>query len=175
MRWSRRKRLTILAAIVFAPVGVARAGTVHGAVKNGTTGKPAAGVEIILIQLQGGMQPVANSKTDAQGQFAFDHTAIGVQPMLVRAIYKGVNFHEPLRPGQELQADGLTKNTFQVEVFDPSTDPKTINVDKVPTGRSILARTAAASQEPFLSAGPLRNLTPIREPDGTAYFAVFER
>jgi len=54
-------------------------------------------------------------------------------------------------------------------------DPKTINVHKVPTGSSILARTEAASQQPFLSAGPLRNLTPIREPNGSAYFAVFER
>jgi len=121
-------RLVIPAAIFGIAWTTAQAGTLHGTVWNGTTGRPAPGIDVILIQLQGGMQPVANSKTDAQGQFAFDHTAIGVQPMLVRAIYKGVNFHEPLRPGQELQADGLTKNTFQVEVFDPSTDPKTINV-----------------------------------------------
>ena len=121
-------RWAVLGAIFALPFGAAQAGTLRGTVWNGTTGRPASGIDVILIQLQGGMQPVANSKTDAQGQFAFDHTAIGVQPMLVRAVYKGVNFHEPLRPGQEFQADGLTKNTFQVEVFDPSTDPKTINV-----------------------------------------------
>ena len=94
--------------------------TVHGTVKNGTTGKPAADVEVILIQLQGGMQPVLNSKTDAQGQFTFDFPAIGTQPMLVRAVYRGINFHQPLPPGQ---------NELQVEVFDPSRDPKTISVD----------------------------------------------
>jgi hypothetical protein len=94
--------------------------TVHGTVKNGTTGKPAADVEVILIQLQGGMQPVLNSKTDAQGQFTFDYPAIGAQPMLVRAVYRGINFHQPLPPG---------RNEIQVEVFEPSRDPKTISVD----------------------------------------------
>lgn len=46
---------------------VAFAGTVTGTVTNGTTGKPAAGVDVILIQLQGTMKPVAQTKTDAQG------------------------------------------------------------------------------------------------------------
>jgi hypothetical protein len=88
-------------------------------VKNGTTGKPAANVEVILIQLQGGMQPVLNSKTDAQGQFTFDYPAIGTQPMLVRAVYRGINFHQPLPPG---------RNELEVDVFEPSRDPKTISV-----------------------------------------------
>ena len=79
----------------------ANAGTLHGTVKNGTSGKPAAGVEVILIQLQGGMQPVANTKTDAQGQFTFDNPGIGAQPMLVRAVYNGINFHQPVPPGQD--------------------------------------------------------------------------
>ena len=90
----------LLAAFVLAPVGFAQAGTVHGTVKNGTTGKPGAGVEVILIQLQGGMQPVANSKADAQGQFTFDNPFLGAQPMLIRAVFHGVNFHKPVPPGK---------------------------------------------------------------------------
>jgi hypothetical protein len=39
--------------------------------------------------------------------------------MLVRAVYRGINFHQPLPPGQ---------NQVQVEVFEPSKDPKTISV-----------------------------------------------
>jgi hypothetical protein len=97
----------------------ARAGTLHGTVKNGTTGKSAPGVEVILIQLQGGMQPVANSKTDAQGQFSFDYPALGSQPMLVRAVYKGINFHQPAPPGN---------SSVEVSVFEPSKDPKIISV-----------------------------------------------
>lgn len=115
----RCARFAALAALVLAPFAFAQAGTVHGTVKNGTTGKTAAGIEVILIQLQGGMQPVANSKTDAQGQFSFDNPSLGAQPMLVRAVYRGVNFHQPVPPG---------KSDIQVDVFDPTQDPKTIAV-----------------------------------------------
>jgi hypothetical protein len=97
----------------------AQAGVLHGTVKNGTTGKAVAGVEVILLQLQGGMQPVGNSKTDAQGQFTFDNPSVGAQPMLVRAVYKGINFHTPLPPG---------RSDIEVAVFEPSKDPKTIAV-----------------------------------------------
>jgi hypothetical protein len=109
-----------LGIVLLIPFASARAATVHGTVKNGTTGKLAGDVEVILIQLQGGMQPVLNSKTDAQGQFTFDYPAIGTQPMLVRAVYHGINFHQPLPPG---------RNEIQVEVFESSRDPKTISVD----------------------------------------------
>lgn len=112
--------VALLAATLLLFVSAARGATVQGTVKNGTTGQPAAGVEVILIQLQGGMTPVLNTKSDAQGHFTFDHPAIGTQPMLVRAVYKGVNFHQPLPPG---------RSDLEVEVFDPSHDPRTISVE----------------------------------------------
>jgi hypothetical protein len=112
-------RLALLAVLLFGPFVLARAGTVHGTVKNGTTGKPAAGIEVILIQLQGGMQPVANVKTDSQGQFSFDNPSLGAQPMLVRAVFHGVNFHQPVPPG---------KTEVQVDVFESTQDAKTISV-----------------------------------------------
>ncbi|MGH9743672.1 MAG: hypothetical protein ACRD51_15110 [Candidatus Acidiferrum sp.] len=105
--------------MALAPFSFVSAAIVHGTVKNGTTGKPGADVEVILIQLQGGMQPVQNTKTDAQGQFTFDYPGIGAQPMLIRAVYRGVLFHEPLPPGQ---------NEVQVVIFEPSSNPKTITV-----------------------------------------------
>ncbi len=116
------RRISHLALVVclLMPFSSVFGATVHGTVKNGTTGKPAADIEVVLIQLQGGMQPVLNSKTDAQGQFTFDYPSIGAQPMLVRAVYKGINFHQPLPPG---------RNDIQVDVFDPSRDPKTISVN----------------------------------------------
>src|SRR5271155_3011628 len=87
------------------------AGTVTGTVTNGTTGKPAAGVEMILIQLQGTMQPVANTKTDADGHYRFDHPGLGAGPMLIRAVYRGANYHEPATPD---------KTTVDVQVFEPT-------------------------------------------------------
>jgi Carboxypeptidase regulatory-like domain len=89
----------------------ALAGTVTGTVTNGTTGKPAAGAEVILIQLQGTMRPVATTKTDAEGHYSFDNPGLGAGPMLIRAVYRGVNYHEPATPG---------KTTVDVEVFEPT-------------------------------------------------------
>jgi hypothetical protein len=112
-------RLFATALLLSFAVAAAQAGTVQGKVVNATTGQPAASVEVILIQLQGGMQPVSNTKTNAQGEFTFEHPGIGAQPMLVRAVYRGVNFHQPLPPG---------KASLQVDVYDLSSDVKSILV-----------------------------------------------
>lgn len=113
------RRLCVLSMVLLVAGVSACAGQLHGSVRNGTTGKAAEGIEVILIQLQGGMQPVANSKTDAQGQFSFDNPSLGAQPMLVRAVYKGINFHQPVPPGS---------SGVEVSIFEPSKDPKTISV-----------------------------------------------
>src|SRR5260370_14200288 len=120
MNRSCAARLVILGALVLAPLAaIAGAGTVHGTVINGTTGKPATGIELVLIQLQGGMQEVAHSKSGAQGEFTFDHPGLGAQPMLVRAVYHGVNFNRALPPGS---------TTAQVDIYELSKDAKTISV-----------------------------------------------
>ena len=105
---------------VFGSAPLALAGSVSGTVTNGTTGKPAAGAEVILIQLQGGMQPVANTKTDAQGRYTFDNPGLGAgAPMLIRVVYRGVNYHEPVPPG---------KTTADVQVFEPTDKPSAFTV-----------------------------------------------
>jgi hypothetical protein len=104
-------RLSLSALLSLFAAIPALAGTVTGTITNGTTGKPAAGVEMILIQLQGGMQPVANTKTDANGQYRFDHPGLGAGPMLIRAVYRGVNYHEPATPD---------KTTVDMQVFEPT-------------------------------------------------------
>src|SRR5258708_4434927 len=119
MKRSYSRRLALLGALVLAPLGIAEAGTVRGTVMNGTTGKAAAGIELILIQLQGGMQDVAHSKSGAQGEFTFDHPGLGAQPMLVRAVYHGINFNRTVPPGT---------TTAQVDIYEASKDVKTINV-----------------------------------------------
>jgi len=118
-RGSSVATLVLLLLAIAAAATNATAGTLNGTVKNGTTGQVAAGADVILIQLQGGMQPVANTKTDAQGQFHFDNPQLGTGPMLVRVVYKGVNYHEPITPG---------KMTATIEVFEPTSDPKSFNV-----------------------------------------------
>jgi hypothetical protein len=119
MRLGFAARLALLGALVLAPLAIAEAGTVHGKVVNGTTGKAAAGIDLVLIQLQGGMQEVAHSKSGAQGEFTFDHPGLGAQPMLVRAVYHGVNFNHAVPPGT---------STAQVDIYETTKDAKTINV-----------------------------------------------
>src|SRR5580700_1547282 len=119
VRGSSCVALALLFLAIAAAATSASAGTLTGTVKNGTTGQLAVGADVILIQLQGGMQPVANTKTDAQGQFHFDNPQLGTGPMLVRVVYKGVNYHEPITPG---------KMSATIEVFEPTSDPKSFNI-----------------------------------------------
>src|SRR6266702_6151303 len=98
MRRPSSERLALLGALLLAPLAIAEAGTVRGTVMNGTSGKAAAGIELILIQLQGGMQEVAHAKSGAEGEFTFDHPGLGAQPMLVLASYHGINFNQAVPP-----------------------------------------------------------------------------
>jgi hypothetical protein len=118
----RRRLIHVAALLSFLSVAgaSANAGTVSGVVHNGTnSNKPAAGVDVLLIQLQGGMQVVANTSTDSQGQYHIDNPAIGNGPMLIRAVYKGVFFHQPLTPGT---------STVDVTVYEPTTNPGAIQI-----------------------------------------------
>lgn len=93
---SIRWRLLEIVAVLLLASAAAHAGTVTGVVHNGTnSNKPAPNVDVLLIQLQGGMQVVANTTTDAQGQYHIDNPNIGNGPMLIRAVYKGVFFTSP--------------------------------------------------------------------------------
>ena len=130
----RLGRFVLIGAALFSSAGIAKAGTVNGTVVNGTTSKPAAGIDLTLIQLQGGMQEVAHAKSGAQGQFTFDHPGLGMQPMLVRASYGGVNFNTAVPPGA---------SSAQVDIYEASKDPKSINVPShvvvlQPNGTSLL-------------------------------------
>jgi hypothetical protein len=99
----------------------AAAGTVTGVVKNGTTGKAAGGVDVILLQLTSGMQQVAQTKTDAQGHYELNFPQIGQQPMLLRAVYRGVFYHEPIPPGK-------SDASINIDVYEPTTDASAFQV-----------------------------------------------
>jgi hypothetical protein len=129
-------------ALLVAGAAVSFAGTVTGVIRNGTTGAVAPGVDVILIQLQGGMQPVANTKSDAKGQYKFDYPGIGQGPMLIRAVYDGVMFHQPLTPGHD---------TLDVTVYEPSSDSKIVNFGSrvivfQPSGNNLLVGEEYALQ-----------------------------
>jgi hypothetical protein len=99
----------LLAAILSLALAscFAQDSTLTGTVTNGTTNKPAAGDEVLLINLANGMDVGGTTKADSQGNFSFKITVPG--PHLIRAVHQGVNYHQMAPPGV---------NTADVQVYD---------------------------------------------------------
>src|SRR5208282_4509750 len=110
-------RFTILAAILALALGSSAAQTLTGTVTNGTTNKPAAGDEVILINLANGMDVGGTTKADSAGKFSFKITVPG--PHLIRAVHQGVNYHQMAPPGV---------NTADVSVYDVATKVADLSV-----------------------------------------------
>src|SRR5207245_8330853 len=98
----------ILVCLLLLISSLASAQTLTGTVKNTTTGKPAAGDEVILLSLGQGMEEAGRTKADAKGNFSFKlDNAQG--PHLVRTIHQGVTYHRMAPPGT---------TSVEVEVYD---------------------------------------------------------
>jgi hypothetical protein len=87
--------------------GIAHAADITGTVFNKTTNKPAAGDDVILLKLEGGMQEAARTKSDAQGKFTLQLPDSGMH--LVRVSHRNVNYHRPAPPGT---------TSVEVDVYD---------------------------------------------------------
>jgi hypothetical protein len=96
---------------------IASAQTLAGTLKNGTTGKPAAGDEVVLIKLAQGMEEAARTRADASGHFSFNLPDAG--PHLVRAIHQGVTYHRMAPPGV---------SSVEVAVYDVSKKAEGVSV-----------------------------------------------
>ncbi len=143
-------------------VAPASAGTLSGVVRNGTTGQVAAGVDVILIQLQGGMEPVATAKTDSQGRYSLAHPQAGQAPMLLRVVHKGVNYHQNVPPGRE---------SADVQIFEDSARPADISVRR----RVLLLQPDGASLvvgEEFSMENHSRPQATFFRPGGTFEFSI---
>lgn len=97
-----------LAFVLVGTLATSAAQTLTGRVTNGTTSKPAAGDDVILINLSNGMEEAAKTKVDASGKFSFKLTD-GGGPHLIRAIHQGVTYHQMAPPGT---------NSVEVQVYD---------------------------------------------------------
>src|SRR5690349_11668447 len=78
--------------LVLAFALTAAAENLTGTVTNGTTGKPSAGDDVVLIKLAQGMEEAGRTKTDKQGRFSLTLDAPG--PHLVRVIHQEVTYHK---------------------------------------------------------------------------------
>lgn len=145
------------------------ADSITGMVHDRTTGKPAAGDEVVLLRLGEGMQEQSRTNTDAQGGFVLEGTE-GSAEYIVRVLHQRVNYDQP--------ATGRTSQ-LQIEVYDA--------VDKIPglSGKMGIVQTESdgrflkltemyaidnASQPPVTQASP-RNLTISLPPKATLDWA----
>ena len=80
---------TVALSLLFAGA-LAQAASITGTVTNKTTGKPAAGDTVVLVDVQAGMSEAATAKTDAQGRYKLN--APGGGPYLIRASHQGAGY-----------------------------------------------------------------------------------
>ena len=69
---------------------LANAATVSGTVTDKTTGKPAVGDIVVLVDVQAGMGEVAHAATDANGHYSLNEP--GNSPYLVRVTHQGAGY-----------------------------------------------------------------------------------
>jgi hypothetical protein len=93
--------------LIYASQVCHAAGPIRGIVRNGTSGQPAAGDEVVLLRLDRSPHEEARTKIDAQGGFIFDLDHPG-HAHIVRVVHQGVNYDKPVA------ADGAVS----IDVFD---------------------------------------------------------
>ncbi len=89
MRLTQTGIRTLAASLLFAGA-LAQAQQITGTVTDKTTGKPAAGDAVVLVDPQAGMGEVARATTDARGHYAL--TEPGAGSYLVRVTHQGAPY-----------------------------------------------------------------------------------
>ena len=98
----------VFVAIVFLTATSGSAETLTGTLTNGTTNRPAAGDQVILIKLAQGMEEAGHTQANAKGEFSFTLDDAKA-PHLIRAIHQGVTYHRMAPPGT---------TSVEVQVYD---------------------------------------------------------
>ena len=88
MQLTTRTVLIALYAVLFSATGFAA--QITGTVTNGTSNKPSAGDQVVLLSLSGAMEEVGHTKTDAQGHYRLNSPGQGQS--LVRVDHQGVRY-----------------------------------------------------------------------------------
>ncbi len=86
----RRKFATTFALSCLFAGALAQAATVSGTVTNKTTGKPAAGDAVVLVEPMSGMSEVGHATTDAKGHYSLNLP--NSAPHLIRVTHEGAEY-----------------------------------------------------------------------------------
>jgi hypothetical protein len=87
---STRLALSTFALGLLFTGALAQAASVTGTVTNKTTGKPAAGDVVELVDVQAGMKTAAHATTDGSGHYSLSEPGSG--PYLIRAMHQGAGY-----------------------------------------------------------------------------------
>ncbi len=120
-RASRAAEVRPLAWIVLASLAAPLSAQVRGTVVNATAGQPAAGVALTLSTFSGGMRPIEEARSKADGSFAFSKRLPAVasgQPFqgAIRAEHEGVGYTEIL--GSDALHDDVRITVYSVQAED---------------------------------------------------------
>lgn len=96
-RYSKNFAFSALTLSLLIPAALAQAATVTGTVTDKTTGKPAAGDAVVLLEPMSGMSEVSSAKTDASGHYSLNLP--GAVPYLVRVTHQGADYFIPAPQG----------------------------------------------------------------------------
>jgi len=157
-------RWAIAGVLLFSSVASA---AVDGTVTNSSTGKPQPGATVTLFQpTSQGPQFIDSVKTDAQGRFQItkEVPAAGGGPLLLQAVYAGVQYNKMLPPGTPTSG-------VAIPVFESSKRPGEARVDQ----HMILLEPAANGNLQVSESYVFKNdgKTTWNDPDnGTLQFAL---
>lgn len=96
MRLTRVFATTVALSFLFAGV-LAHAASVTGTVTDKTTGKPAAGDAVVLLEPMSGMSEAGRTTTDANGHYSLNLP--GSNPYLIRVTHQGADYFIPAPDG----------------------------------------------------------------------------
>jgi hypothetical protein len=97
---------------------LAQAATVTGTVTDKTTGKPAAGDSVVLVEPMSGMSEVGHTTTDAQGHFTLNVPSSS--PHLIRVTHQGAEYFADVPQGG---------GTDDVSVYDVAAKVEGVSID----------------------------------------------
>ncbi len=147
----KNKQFAFIAVCLFALSSFAAAQNITGTVTNGTTGKPAPGVDVTLLALSQGMQEVDSAKTDAQGHFSFPAPKDAQAPHMVRANYGGVGYFPqggPLMPGSTTAALTVYDSAKKIDGLSQTVEVNRLQSDGKQLDGIVLYALSNLSQPP---------------------------
>lgn len=125
---------TISVVALLAASLAAQAATVTGDVVNKTNNKPAVGDKVVLIDLQGGMQDIGQTTTDAQGHFSINVPDGSAH--LIRVEHQKAEYFAAVPPGTTHV--NVTVYDVGAKVPDVSTEADVMRVESGPQGLQIV-------------------------------------